>query len=123
MPKQDERVGAVDLLSFLCELAMLAALAVAGANVASGTAARVALGITLPVVAIAFWGVWLARNSSRRIPDPARLIVEMVLFAGVGALLGVAGYPWWGGAFAVIAIGSFAFISVRDREKRTETSS
>jgi len=102
---------------------MLAALGVAGANLPSGTGVRVALGIALPVAAIVLWGVWLARNSSRRIPDPARIIIETALFAGVGALLGVAGYPWWGGAFAVIAIGSFGFIAVRDRAARSDTPS
>lgn len=113
--QQQERVGIVDLISFICELAMLAALAVVGARLFSGIAVRIVLAIVLPAVAIGLWSVWLARNSTRRLDDPLRLILEIILFAAVGAALGIVGCPLWGAIFGVVAIGSFGYISIRDR--------
>lgn len=94
---------------------MLAALAVVGVRLVSGTALRIVLAIVLPLAAIGLWSVWLARNSTRRLHDPQRLVLEVVLFAAVGAALGIVGYPLWGAVFGVVAIGSFGFISLRDR--------
>lgn len=94
---------------------MLAALAVVGVRLVDPTAARIALAIVLPAAAIGLWSVWLARNSKQRLDDPLRLILEIALFAAVGALLGVVGYPLWGAVFGVVAIASFGYISIRDR--------
>lgn len=94
---------------------MLAALAVVGTRLVDGTALRIVLAIVLPIAATALWSVWLARNSNWRLDDPLRIVLEIVLFAVVGALLGIVGYPLWGAIFGVVAIGSFGFISLRDR--------
>jgi hypothetical protein len=98
----------VELLAFLCELAMLALLAVAGAGLPDGTWARVVLAVALPVVAIAVWSRWMAPTSTERLADPPRLIVQIVLFLLTGALLTMAGHPVWGVAFAVAATAVFA---------------
>ena len=47
-------------LAFLLELMMLAVLAWWGATIGSGVAARVLLGIGVPIAAAAIWGVFAA---------------------------------------------------------------
>jgi hypothetical protein len=38
------------------------------------------LGIVLGVVVIGVWGAWVAPKSTRRLPDPGRLLVELGIF-------------------------------------------
>lgn len=64
--------------------------------------------VALPAVAIGLWAVWLAPTGAHRLPDPARFIAQAALFAATGALLAVTHKPWWGVAFAVVAIVVFA---------------
>ncbi|MGH3424813.1 MAG: YrdB family protein [Nocardioidaceae bacterium] len=103
-----ESVGPVDVLAFGCELAMVVLLAVAGWAVGEGVAVSVLLAVVLPVVAIAVWGVWMAPRSSRRLANPARLAAQGLLFVATAALVALAGHPWWGAGFAVVAIAAFA---------------
>jgi hypothetical protein len=83
-------VGGLLAVRFVSELALLAAAAwAAGARFHSpAPAALVGAAVALAIAAV--WGVWVAPASARRLPDPARLAIEVVLFAGVAAgLLGV----------------------------------
>ncbi len=99
-------VGALLALRFVSELALLAAAAwAAGARFYSPAPAALAGAATALVVA-AVWGLWVAPASRRRLPDPARLAVEVVLFAGVAAgLVGVhAVIP--GLLLAVVGVGT-----------------
>ncbi|MGF0115364.1 DUF2568 domain-containing protein [Promicromonospora sp. Marseille-Q5078] len=117
-PTPPGAVGPADLLAFLCELALLALLAVAGWRLGSGTgggAAGVVAGLVLllalPAVAVTVWGRWLARTTAHRLPQPWRLTVQVVLFAAAGALAAAAGLPWWG--LGVTAVGVVAFVLTR----------
>lgn len=79
--------GANLALKFLLELCAIAALGYAGARSFDGPAAVLAA-VLLPVVAILVWGRWCAPRASRRLPTPARIPVEMGVFAS--AVLGLA---------------------------------
>lgn len=69
----DRPVAALDLAVFVAELALLAALAVAGYRLGSGGGA-VVLAIVLPVVAALLWaGTWLRGPAARCPPGPASL--------------------------------------------------
>jgi hypothetical protein len=78
---------------FLTELALLAAVAWAGAARTRSVVLGIALGIVAAVVVAAIWGFWIAPSSRRRLPDPARLILELVLFGAAAAGLVAAGRP------------------------------
>jgi hypothetical protein len=91
------------VLRFVLELVMLVGLAWAAAALVSGTWQSIAVAVLAPVVAIGLWGVFVAPGSRRRLADPARLVVELVLFAVTGALVAAAGRTAWGVAFAVVA--------------------
>src|SRR6266511_3959390 len=72
---------------FGTESAMLAALAVAGAEAGAGPAARIGLAVLGPVLAAAVWGLLIAPAARRRLPDPGRFLVEIVLFLTAAAAL------------------------------------
>lgn len=67
-------------LRFAAELGMLAALAYVGWRSADGGLPGVVLAVALPVLAGSVWGRWVAPRASKRLTDPARLAVELVLF-------------------------------------------
>lgn len=52
----------LDVFIFFAELAMLAALGVAGARIGASTVVSVLLAIALPVTAAIVWARWLARG-------------------------------------------------------------
>jgi hypothetical protein len=100
-------VYAVRLLS---ELALLLAVALGGAGLASGGIA-VALGVVAFVVAATIWGVWIAPRATHRLDDPARLLVELALFVWGGAGFAVSGRPSFG--IALVVVGWTAAIGMR----------
>ncbi|MGN6610947.1 MAG: YrdB family protein [Angustibacter sp.] len=91
------------VLRFVLELVMFVGLAWAAASLVSGTWQSIAAAVLAPVVAVGLWGVLIAPGSRRRLPDPARLVVELLLFAATGLVLAAAGHPGGGLAFAVVA--------------------
>ena len=62
-------------LRFACELAALVAVAWWGWTVSP------VLGIVLPLAVAVVWGAWIAPKARRRLPDPLRLAIELVIFA------------------------------------------
>ncbi len=71
----------VDSVRFATEIAVLAALAIAGASVAWP------LAVALPASFALAWGRWVAPKSTTRLADPSRLVTEVALFVGAGAAL------------------------------------
>jgi len=82
---------------FACELAALVAVA---------WWLWLVLGVAAVLLVAAVWGVWIAPKSSHRLPDPARLVLELAIFA-VAAL----GYwqvhqPAVAVVFAILAVAT-----------------
>ena len=78
-------------LRFIAELLLLTSYGVGGwalGGTVGNLASALALAIALPLLVGLVWGRWVAPRSARRLPDPARLGVELLLFAGAMALLG-----------------------------------
>ena len=95
---------------FASELALLAVLAIVGANAELGTAADIALAVLAPVAAAVIWGIGIAPRARRRWPDPWRFGVEVVLFLGAAAGLAAEGELVWAIVLAVAAIGTAAAV-------------
>ncbi|KAA0019416.1 YrdB family protein [Antrihabitans cavernicola] len=113
-PRPESRTttpGPLDVVAFACEMAMLVLLAIAGWRLFDATPAKVIALIVLPVAAGVVWGIWMAPTSTRRLANPARLLVQTVLFATTAVICVAAGMPWWGIGFAVVAIGVFGMLS------------
>ena len=90
---------------FLAELAMLAALAVVGWEAGNNWSAAwlgVLVALALPVLAAVVWGLWVAPRARRRMADPARFAVELVLFGAAAAGLVTIGRTAWAVALVVL---------------------
>jgi hypothetical protein len=84
--------GVTLAVRFLCELAMLAALAYWGFTVDDGIGAWV-LGVGAPLLAAVVWGAWVAPKARWPVPMPVRVVIELVLFGAAVGGLTVAGQP------------------------------
>ena len=95
--------GAVLVVRFLTELALLAGLAVAGARLGGNVFLDVLAAVLWPALAAVIWGLVIAPRAKRRSPEPTRFFLEAALFAVAalgliasgllvaGIVLGVAG--------------------------------
>jgi hypothetical protein len=107
-------VGFWEVLAFGCEMAMLAALAVAGWLLAPSTPVAVTLAFALPAVTGLVWGLWLAPRARRRLRGPTLTGAKIVVFVATGTALAVAGHPAWGVALAGIASVDAVMLARRD---------
>lgn len=97
-------------MRFLLELAALAGLAVWGVHVGTPAWDKVALAMAAPVAMAVVWGLWVAPRAVRRLPDPARLVVELAILAVVSAAIALSGYPVVAAVFAALAIANGAVL-------------
>lgn len=77
-------------LRFVLELVVLVALALWGFNASDELVMQLLLGLGAPAIAIAVWGTFVAPKAARRLEDPTRLALEIVVF-GAGVVAFVAG--------------------------------
>ena len=106
---------------FACEIGAVVAAAVWGADVTDG-AVSVIVAVVAALSACAVWGLWVAPKSPRRLADPARAGVELVVFGAAVAALCVAGHVAWGVALAVAAVVSAALSRALGGEERFNAS-
>ncbi len=82
-----------------------------------GFSENVVLGVAAPLAAAVSWGLWIAPKAKRRLRDPARLALELLLFGAAGALLAVAGHPLTAAVFlAAVALSEVLMHAWRQRE-------
>lgn len=94
--------------AFLSELALLVTLGVAGWHVGAGGLISVAMAALGPALAVLIWSIWVAPTAARRLADPARLILQIVLFVATGVLAALADHPVLGAVVAVAGVAAFA---------------
>jgi hypothetical protein len=83
-------------LRFALELALLVGVGWWGGHVLGWWAA-----VLLPLVAAVVWGAFLSPRARWTIPRPARLVLELFIFALAAAGYWGAGQPWIAVGFAV----------------------
>ncbi len=93
--------AANDALRFFLELGMLAAVAYWGWWEAHGVL-RWLLAFAAPALVIAVWGRFMAPKSSRRVRDPWRLVLEILLFGSAVAALARADDPVGAAVFGAL---------------------
>lgn len=104
-PRLSGVAGVVLTVRFLTELALLGGLALAGTQLGGGLALAIVDAVLLPVAAAAGWGLFIAPKAPRRLPEPARFLVEFALFAATGVVLALVGWVVAGIVLAVVGIG------------------
>jgi len=88
-------------LRFVCELAALAAFIWWGWPV---------WGVLVAIAVAVVWGAFIGPKSSRRLPDPWRFAVEIVIFAGATVALFAVGQAVLAVVFAVAALVTAALV-------------
>lgn len=108
-------VKAVNLgVRFVLELCVLAAFGYWGWQSAEG-GWRWLWVVLLPVAGATVWGRWVAPKASRRLSDPSRLGVEIVLFGAAVLALVTAGRPELGLILAALLMVNTALAVVWDQ--------
>ena len=87
---------------FILELCMLAALAYWGYQTGDSLPMKLVLAIGAPLVAAVVWGAFIAPRAWRRLADPARLLLELVLWIAATVSLAAAGRPTLAIIFAAV---------------------
>lgn len=89
-PRMSSGVVVLLGLRFLLELALWASFTVAAVRLVDGPAGWV-LGLVATAAATAVWGLLLSPRRRIRLPLPARVAIELALFAAAAALLAASG--------------------------------
>lgn len=95
-------------LRFLLEIAALAALAYAGFAIFGPDLPGWIAAAAFPLVFVAAWGTYVAPRAPRRLSDPAKAVLEALLFAGAAVALGFAGLTGLAVLLAVFVAGNIA---------------
>lgn len=95
---------------FVLEIASLIALAYGGWRLGSGVT-QLFLAFGGPLAFVAIWGVFISPKAPRRIADPVRLGLEVLLFAGVTTVIAASSFPVVAAAFAIaVAVNLAAMV-------------
>lgn len=89
-------------LAFLLELCMLVAFGYWGYQVGPQPLAKIGFAIGIPLLVAVIWGIWLAPNSRRRLPEPWLSSLNVLIFAIAIAALFSTGRYGIASVFAVI---------------------
>ena len=102
-------------LRFILEVAVLVALAIWGFGSSDSLIVQLLLGLGVPVLAMAVWGAFISPKASRRLDDPVRVGIEVVIF-GLGTVaLVAAGLPLPGLLLAAAAAISLVLMFLWDQ--------
>jgi hypothetical protein len=112
--------GVTLAVRFLCELAMLAALAFWGFGAGDGLGAWL-LGIGAPALAAAVWGAFVAPKARWPVPAPVRVAIELVLFAAAAGALAAAAQSAAGMVLGFAGIATSLLNEVQERRAGPET--
>ena len=98
-------------LRFVLELCMLVAFGIWGFS------ENIVLGVAAPLAAAIVWGLWIAPKATRRLRDPARLAVELLLFGAAGVALLAANHQLAAAVFlAAVALSEVLMLVWGQRE-------
>ena len=88
---------------FACEVAALAALVWWGWP---------AFGFVAALAVAVVWGTFVGPKAKRRLPDPARFLVELVVFAAATAAFRAVGQPVGAAVFAAAAVVTAVLVRI-----------
>lgn len=111
-PRPSGFAGVVLAVRFLTELVLLGGLVLVGTQLGGGLALAIVDAVLLPVAAAALWGLFVAPRARRRLPEPARFLLEFALFGATGVVLVLLGWLVTGLVVAVAGIGVAALTRV-----------
>ena len=99
-------------LAFFLELCALAALGYWGFRVGSGTLAKFALGIGIPLLTAVVWGLFIAPRATVTVPAPVNAALRILVFGLAVAGLAAAGRPTLAWVFGAAVAVNLALVRV-----------
>lgn len=99
-------------VSFLVEVAGLAAFGVWGAQAVAPVAGRWALAIAAPLLAAVVWWLFCAPKATVALPGPAVGVIKLVVLAAAVVGLVLAHHPRWAIVLAAVALASALLATV-----------
>ena len=106
--------AAANAVRFLvAELGALAAMAL-WPFAAFGNAVAIAVAVASVTAVVALWGAFVAPKATRRLADPARLLLELAIFAAATVAFAAAWATVAAIAYAVLAVGSALLVRALD---------
>lgn len=106
---------AAEIVRFLLELCVLAALAYWGWRIGGSTAGRIGLAVGAPLLIAVIWGVYGAPESPRSLRGVPRLLLEAAIFGGAAIALAAVGQIALAVVLAVLVVADQAVLMVTDR--------
>ena len=76
---------------FILELLALVALFLWGTSVSDDLVIQLVVGLGVPALVMVLWSLFVAPRASRRLPDPSRLALELLIFAIAALAFGLTG--------------------------------
>jgi hypothetical protein len=98
-------------LRFVTELALVAGAAWAASSRTESVLVAVVLGVAAALAVALVWAVAIAPTARRRLRDPVRLVLEIVLFVAVGGGIAAVGYS--AAAAVLVLVGAATAVGVR----------
>jgi hypothetical protein len=99
-------------LQFFLELCALIALGYWGFKTGQGLITKIGLGLGAPLLFAVVWGVSMAPRAAVRVPDPWRLILELVLFGTAATALYVSGRTLVAPGFGLVVMINEALLYI-----------
>jgi hypothetical protein len=96
--------GANLALRFLLELCALGALGYWGFKAGNTTIAKIALGISVPLVAAVVWGAFVSPRASVQLPGLVVMVLQVLVFGSAAAALVATGHRPLALVFVVIVV-------------------
>lgn len=86
---------------------MLALVAAAGWRLGDGGLIGIALAVLYPALMIVIWSIYVARTADKRLPQPWRLVLQLVLIGSTTAAAFAGDLEVLGIVFAAVAVVTF----------------
>jgi uncharacterized protein DUF2568 len=94
--------GAALLVRFLLELAAVASVAAWGWHVVDPVPLKLLLSVACAAVVVAVWGTFVSPKARYPVPDPAWLVIEVLVFVAAALALVAVDDPW--GALVLLTV-------------------
>jgi hypothetical protein len=111
--------GAALLVRFLLELVAVAAVAAWGWHVVDPVPLKLLLSVAAAAVVVAVWGTFVSPKARYPVPDPAWLVIEVLVFVAAALAL-VAVDDLWGALVLLVVYGvDLAVLHALGERRRT----
>lgn len=101
-----------EAVRFVLEIVAFFGLGYWGWHVDGPLPVRILTMVLAPVAAATVWAIWVAPNSSARLDDPMRLVVELVVFGGATAAWFLAGRREVAVIFGLVTLVNLVLMTV-----------